>query len=70
MTALNKIVVAYQLRKLFAEALMVTEAIYDLRESRNCARTFDTYFTYQIILPLYLIILPLMTTPQNVEQEH
>ena len=24
------------------------EAKYDLRESRNCPRTFDTYFTYSV----------------------
>ena len=26
--------------------MIVTEAIYDLRESHNCPRTFDTYFTF------------------------
>ena len=26
--------------------LIVTEAIYDLRESHNCPQTFDTYFTW------------------------
>ena len=25
--------------------MIVTEAIYDLRESHNCPRTFDTYFS-------------------------
>ena len=30
---------------MFAEALIVTEEIYDVREYRNCALTFDTYFT-------------------------
>ena len=25
--------------------MIVTEAIYNLRESHNCPRTFDTYFT-------------------------
>ena len=33
-----------QLRKLFIEALIVTEAIYDLRESDNFPRTFATQF--------------------------
>ena len=41
MTALNKF---FQLRKLFAEARIVTEAIYDVRESDNCAWTFETHF--------------------------
>ena len=26
--------------------MIVTEAIYNLRESHNCPRTFDTYFSY------------------------
>ena len=30
---------------MFAEALIVTEAIYDVRESGNCAWTFETHFT-------------------------
>ena len=29
---------------------IVTEAIYDLRESHNCPRTFDTYFIYTVNL--------------------
>ena len=32
---------------MFAEALIATEAIYYLRESHNCPRTFDTNFTKQ-----------------------
>ena len=35
----------YQLRRLFVEALIVTEAIFDVRESHNCPRTFETHFT-------------------------
>ena len=34
----------YQHRKLFAETLIVTEEIYDVRESDNCPRTFHTDF--------------------------
>ena len=34
----------YQLRKLFPEALIVTEAIYDVRESHTFPRTFAPYF--------------------------
>ena len=30
--------------------MIVTEAIYDLRESHNYPWTFDTYFTTQIII--------------------
>ena len=30
---------------MFAEALIVTEEIYDVRESHNCPRTFAPYFT-------------------------
>ena len=33
---------------MFAEALIVTEEIYDVREYRNCAFTFDTYFTIEL----------------------
>ena len=44
-TALNKFVVAFSM---FAEALIVTEAIYDVRESDNCPRTFETYFIYTV----------------------
>ena len=29
---------------MFAEELIVTEAIYDVRESDNCPRTFETHF--------------------------
>ena len=38
----------YQLRKLFAEALIVTEEIYDVRESLDCPRTFAPYFSYSM----------------------
>ena len=49
-----------QLNKCFLHILSVamhypalwTEAIYDLRESRNCPRTFDTYFKYELKLLL------------------
>ena len=34
----------YQLRKLFAEALIVIEAIHDVRESENFPRTYAPYF--------------------------
>ena len=39
-----KYVYVNQLRKLFAEVLIVTEAIYDVRESDNVPRTFATLF--------------------------
>ena len=38
-----------QLRKLFAEALIVTEEIYDELESHNSPRTFDTNFIYRLV---------------------
>ena len=34
--------------KLFAEALIVTEEIYDVRESDNFPRTFAPYFTHKL----------------------
>ena len=42
MTALNKFFLFNQLRKLLADALIVTEAIYVLRESYIFLRTFET----------------------------
>ena len=30
--------------------MIVTEAIYNLRESHSCPRTFDTYFIYLVQL--------------------
>ena len=33
--------------------MIVTEKIYDLRESHNCPRTYDTYFTLWIALWLH-----------------
>ena len=33
------------MRKLFAEALIVTEAIYEVRESDNFVRTYAPYFS-------------------------
>ena len=43
---LNKCFFAYFIRRTAFPALwlIVTEAIYDVRESYNCARTFDTDF--------------------------
>ena len=35
---------SYILRKLFAEALIFTDAIYEVRDSHMCAWTFDTHF--------------------------
>ena len=32
---------------MFAEALIVTDEIYDVQESDNCPRTFETHFTIQ-----------------------
>ena len=38
---------------MFAEALIVADEIYYLRESHNCPRTFDTNFMSIILLKCY-----------------
>ena len=36
--------------------MIITEAIYEVRESHNCPRTFDTYFTcLRYFLPIFLV---------------
>ena len=45
-----KYVCVNKLRKLFAEALIVAEAIYDVRESDNFPGTFATHFTFVSIV--------------------
>ena len=46
--------------------MIVTEAIYDLRESHNCPRTFDTYFS---LLYLIKIVYRDWVGTQNVASE-
>ena len=53
----------YQLRKLFAEALIVADEIYYLRESHNCPRTFDTNFTTLFPIPKSVILSDIYSIP-------